>query len=73
VPLLRRKQPSAAAFVLPGGPLVPIAAAAASVWLLTGVTRAQAIAGAIALAAGLLLYFLRVVTSPQRTPPVRSL
>jgi APA family basic amino acid/polyamine antiporter len=73
VPLLRRKQPSAAAFVLPGGPLVPIAAAAASVWLLTGVTRAQAVAGAIALAAGLLLYFSRVVTSPQRTPPVRSL
>ena len=56
VPLLRRRQPSPSAFVLPGGPLVPIAAAAASVWLLTGITRGQAIAGAAALAAGVLLY-----------------
>jgi amino acid transporter len=56
VPLLRRRQSSPAAFVLPGGPLVPIAAAAASVWLLTGITRGQAIAGLLALAAGVLLY-----------------
>jgi amino acid transporter len=56
VPLLRRRQPCANAFVLPGGPLVPIAAAAASVWLLTGITRGQAIAGVLALAAGVLLY-----------------
>ncbi len=59
VPLLRRRQPSTSAFVLPGGPLVPIAAAAASVWLLTGITRGQAIAGAAALAAGVLFYLLR--------------
>jgi APA family basic amino acid/polyamine antiporter len=58
VPLLRRRQPSPTTFVLPGGPLVPIAAAAASVWLLTGITRGQAIAGAAALAAGVLLYLL---------------
>jgi basic amino acid/polyamine antiporter, APA family len=57
VPLLRRRQPAATALVLPGGPLVPIAAAAASVWLLTGITRGQAIAGLLALAAGVLLYF----------------
>jgi basic amino acid/polyamine antiporter, APA family len=57
VPLLRRRQPSATALVLPGGPLVPIAAAAASVWLLTGITRGQAIAGLVALTAGVLLYF----------------
>jgi basic amino acid/polyamine antiporter, APA family len=58
VPLLRRRQPSATALVLPGGPLVPIAAAAASVWLLTGISRSQAIAGILALAAGVVLYLL---------------
>jgi basic amino acid/polyamine antiporter, APA family len=59
VPLLRRRQPTTSAFVLPGGPLVPIAAAAASVWLLSAVSRGQAIAGALALAVGVLLYLVR--------------
>jgi amino acid transporter len=70
VPLLRRRQPSANAFVLPGGALVPIAAAAASVWLLTGITRGQAIAGAAALALGLLLYAgsTRLRPRPARRP-----
>jgi APA family basic amino acid/polyamine antiporter len=66
VPVLRVKQPSAVAFILPGGPVIPLAAAAASLWLLTGVSRAQAIAGALALAAGVLLFFAR---NWSRAPP----
>jgi APA family basic amino acid/polyamine antiporter len=55
IPVLRRKLPPAP-FRVPGGLLVPLAAAALSIWLLSGMTRAQALAGAVALAVGLALY-----------------
>jgi len=57
IPVLRRKMPPAP-FRVPGGPLVPLAAAALSIWLLSGMTRAQTLAGAVALAVGLALYAL---------------
>jgi amino acid transporter len=57
VPVLRRRMPAPRrTFRVPGGPLVPLAAAALSLWLLSGVDRAQAVAGLAALAAGLLVY-----------------
>jgi amino acid transporter len=56
VPVLRRKLPEAASFVVPGGVLVPALATTLSIWLLTGVSRTQAIAGALALGAGLAGY-----------------
>lgn len=57
IPVLRRKLPRAP-FRVPGGLLVPLAAVALSVWLLSGMTRAQTLAGAVALAIGLALYAL---------------
>ena len=57
VPVLRRQQGAlAAGFVLPGGPAIPLVAVGLSVWLLTGVTRAQAIAGGLGLASALAVY-----------------
>jgi APA family basic amino acid/polyamine antiporter len=57
VPVLRRTMPEAERrFRVPGGVLVPAAAAGLSIWLLTGLDRSQAAAGAAALVAGLLLY-----------------
>jgi amino acid transporter len=57
VPVLRRKMPHATRrFRVPGGPLIPGIAALISIWLLTGMNRAQAIAGVIALIIGILLY-----------------
>lgn len=59
VPVLRRKMPpESRRFRLPGGILIPAVAAAISIWLLTGVSRAQAIAGMWGLAVGAILYFL---------------
>ena len=50
-------QPSAdRAFTVPGGPIVPLAAAAVSVWLLTGMTRTQATAGCLALVTGAIVF-----------------
>jgi hypothetical protein len=40
---------------VPGGATVPIVACAVALWLLTGMTREQAIAGGVALAVGALL------------------
>lgn len=54
--VLRRRRPRAP-FRVPGGPVIPVLAVAISLWLLSGVNRAQASAGAIALAVGLSLYF----------------
>jgi len=57
VPVLRRKMPGAERhFRVPGGVLVPGAAAGLSVWLLTGLDPPHAAVGAAALVAGLLLY-----------------
>ena len=55
VPVLRRRMPRGR-FRLPGGVLVPLAAAALCFWLLAGIRRDQALAGALALASGCLLY-----------------
>jgi amino acid transporter len=68
VPVLRRKMPNAArAFRVPGGAVIPAIAVVISIWLLMGVSRDQAIAGAIALLAGGLLYAIfrrRAKTKP---------
>jgi amino acid transporter len=57
VPLLRRRHSAAeGAFLLPGGPLLPLLAAALCLWLLSGLTPGQALAGAAALLVGLLVY-----------------
>jgi len=59
VPVLRRKMPGAVCtFTVPGGALIPALAAAISIWLLTGISKPQAIAGAIALSSGAVLYLL---------------
>ena len=68
VPVLRRKMPDAIrTFSVPGGALIPALAAAISIWLLTGVSKAQAIAGGIALFSGALLYVLFRYTSAGGT------
>jgi APA family basic amino acid/polyamine antiporter len=57
VPVLRRKMPAPERrFRVPGGVLVPAAAAGLSVWLLTGLEPSQAATGAAALVAGFFLY-----------------
>jgi APA family basic amino acid/polyamine antiporter len=57
VPVLRRKMPHAERrFRVPGGALVPLAAAGLSLWLLTGMDPGQKTAGVAALGAGLFLY-----------------
>jgi amino acid transporter len=59
VPVLRRKMATAPErFRLPGGAAIPALATVVSVWLLTGITRTQAITGASALLFGIALYFL---------------
>jgi amino acid transporter len=56
--VLRRTVPSEEGFRLPGGPLIPVLAVALSLWLLAGITAAQAVAGLLALAAGALCFAL---------------
>ena len=57
VPVLRRRMPDARRkFSVPGGALIPALAAVISIWLLTGVSQAQAIAGGIALSSGAVLF-----------------
>jgi len=59
VPVLRRKMPEAERrFRVPGGAIVPVTAAALSLWLLSGMDAAQAAGGAAALMAGLFLYLV---------------
>jgi amino acid transporter len=59
VTVLRRRMAGAPrGFMVPGGPLVPLAAAGVSLWLLAGLTSTQARAGAAALAAGALVFAL---------------
>jgi hypothetical protein len=55
VPILRRRA-VAPSFVLPGGPSIPLLAVALSIWLLTGLSRGQAIAGGVGVLTGLAVY-----------------
>lgn len=56
VPILRRRHELAPSFVLPGGPVIPLLAIALSIWLLSGLSRAQAMAGGVGVLAGLVVY-----------------
>jgi len=57
VPALRRRMPNdAGTFRVPGGGIIPALAAVISIWLLTGINKAQAIAGGVALLLGAVLY-----------------
>ena len=77
VPVLRWKMRDAhRTFCIPGGLLVPALAAALSLWLLSGITRTQALAGMGAIVAGALMYFLSrqlpsltTSSTPTRTEP----
>jgi amino acid transporter len=58
VPVLRRKMALAPGrFNLPLGAAIPAVAAIASIWLLTGISRTQAIMGGAALILGVAMYF----------------
>lgn len=60
VPVLRRKRPAApGAFRLPGGPAIPIAAAAVGLALAASATWKNLLAAAVALAGGLVIYRFR--------------
>lgn len=71
VPMLRRKMPDATrTFTVPGGGVIPVLAAVISIWLLAGISKAQAIAGAVALAVGIVLYVIfRSTKRPQASTP----
>jgi amino acid transporter len=57
IPVLRRRlRPDQRDFRLPGGPAIPLAAAAFSIWLLAGLTPAQALAALVGLLSGLAVY-----------------
>jgi basic amino acid/polyamine antiporter, APA family len=70
--LVLRRRPAegeaARGFHAPGGPVVPLAAVALSVWLLTGTTPDQQLAGAIAVLAGGLLFLLSAWRVRSATP-----
>jgi APA family basic amino acid/polyamine antiporter len=70
VPILRRRRELAPRFVLPGGPIIPLLAVALSIWLLTGLSRAQAIAGGAGVLAGLVVYAGHRWLWPQDRPPL---
>jgi APA family basic amino acid/polyamine antiporter len=66
VPVLRRKMPNAKrTFRVPGGVVIPALAAVISIWLLTGMNKAQAIAGGVALLLGVVLYLFFRRPSPR--------
>jgi len=64
VPVLRRKLPQVGAVRLPGGPTIPIAAALLCVAFAASATRANLVAGAIALAVGGVVYGFRRKVEP---------
>ncbi|HTG33142.1 MAG TPA: APC family permease [Thermoanaerobaculia bacterium] len=66
VPVLRRKLPRQGAVRLPGGPLIPIAAALLCLVFAASAKKENLIAGAIALAVGGVIYALR--RRPATTP-----
>ncbi len=59
VPVLRRKLATPGALVLPGGPLIPVAASLVTLALAASATRANLVAAAVALAAGYVVFRLR--------------
>jgi APA family basic amino acid/polyamine antiporter len=68
VPILRRKLPSTPRTIrLPGGPLIPIAALAICLIFLSAAEAKNWLAGAIALAVGATIYFLRRHAPPLDT------
>lgn len=72
VPILRRRPRAATpAFVLPGGPAIPLLAVALSVWLLSDLSVAQAIAGGAGIAVGLAVYAGQRWLGPRRDPARR--
>jgi len=73
VPVLRRKMPnSSRQFAVPGGALIPVAAVAVSLWLLSGSTLAQAVLGAGALLTGAAIYLAQKWWSAGARPPRAS-
>lgn len=67
VPVLRRRRRDTAdTFALPGGPAIPLAAAALSLWLLSGLNRTQAIAGGVGLALGAAIYAVQAASAALR-------
>jgi amino acid transporter len=69
VPVLRRKLPRQGAVRLPGGPLIPIAAALLCLVFAASAKKENLIAGAIALAVGGVIYMLRRrPATPSLTP-----
>ncbi len=69
VPVLRRKMlRPAETFRVPGGVFIPSLAAVISIWLLTGISQSQAIAGGIALLFGAVLYIFFRQTPAQNRP-----
>jgi len=70
LPVLRRKMPnSSRQFALPGGALIPVAAVALSLWLLSGSTLTQAVLGAGALLAGAAIYLVQRWSARARSAP----
>ncbi len=67
--MLRRKLPRQGAVRLPGGPLIPIAAALLCVVFAASAKKENLIAGAIALAVGGVIYALRRRPSIPDTAP----
>jgi APA family basic amino acid/polyamine antiporter len=66
VPVLRRRAGGGEdVFLLPGGPLLPLLAVALCVWLLAGLTPAQALTGVAGLLAGVLVYLAVRVLKPR--------
>ena len=70
--VLRRKAPDPGQhFTVPGGPLIPLAAIALCIWLLTGVPSSQVKAGLAALVTGALLYAASL-SGPRLSPYRRA-
>ena len=65
VPVLRRKLGRQGAVRLPGGPVIPIAAALLCLVFASSAETKHLIAGAIAIVVGLLIYALRRKPEPQ--------
>jgi basic amino acid/polyamine antiporter, APA family len=68
VPVLRRKLGRQGAVRLPGGPVIPIAAALLCVAFAASAEVRNLIAGAIAIGVGLVIYLLRRRPSPSASP-----